>query len=144
MRGTTNIPAVCVLIRKNNKLLMFRREHTDFQDGKYCVPAGHVEPGETFREAAVRETLEEVGLQLRPDDLRHLHTQHTKGLDTRIHLFFEATSWAGEPQNMEPHKHGPLTWLPIDNLPFDEIMPLVAGGLQAIARGDSYAEFKEG
>ena len=31
--------------------------------GKWAFPKGHVEPGETFEEAAARETLEELGLE---------------------------------------------------------------------------------
>lgn len=31
--------------------------------GKWAFPKGHVEPGETFEEAAARETLEEMGLE---------------------------------------------------------------------------------
>lgn len=34
--------------------------------GKWVVAGGHVEPGETIFEAAVREGLEETGLQLTP------------------------------------------------------------------------------
>jgi len=38
----------------------------DIADRGVCVPSGHVEPGESVDEAAVRETFEETGAQLDP------------------------------------------------------------------------------
>lgn len=50
------VATVCV---RNGKLLMVRES----ENGKPVInqPAGHVEPGEGFKEAALRETLEETG-----------------------------------------------------------------------------------
>lgn len=36
--------------------------------------AGHIDAGETFIEAAIRETKEEIGLQLEPNNLQHIGT----------------------------------------------------------------------
>lgn len=143
MSGTTNIPAVCVLIRKDDKLLFVKRAHTGYQDGKYTVPAGHVEDGESFRQAGIREVLEEVGLTIDPAQLRHVHTQHTYRADgpVRIHMFFEADAWSGVPKNMEPHVHSEMAWLPISDLPYDDIMDMVADGIRRGLAGEVYGEF---
>ena len=37
--------------------------------GTYSIPKGHVEAGEDLLEAAIRETREEVGLTINPDDI---------------------------------------------------------------------------
>lgn len=143
MRGTTNIPAVCVLLRRDDKLLFLKQSNTGFQDGMYCLPAGHVEDGESFRQAAAREALEEVNAYIKPEDLRFVHVQQSHQGDNgiRIHVFFEANSWKGELQNMEPDKHAGMQWLPADDLPYEQIMPLIARGLQNIQHNKAYDEW---
>ncbi|MBE6471841.1 MAG: NUDIX domain-containing protein, partial [Coriobacteriaceae bacterium] len=37
-----------------------RAQHLKRQPGEVCLPGGHIEPGESAREAAVRETCEEL------------------------------------------------------------------------------------
>lgn len=37
--------------------------------GTYSIPKGHVEEGEDLLEAAIRETREEVGVTIHPDDI---------------------------------------------------------------------------
>jgi mutator protein MutT len=141
-KGTTIIPAVAVIIRRGNAMLFAKRANTGFQDGKYCLPAGHVEPGETFREAAVREVMEEVGLQADPAKLRFVHVQQTMTpRDIRVHVFFELDDWRGEPVNAEPAVHSEIAWLPSNDLPYDDMMGLIAAGLRQVAQGSAYDEF---
>lgn len=45
----------------NSKVLVIKR-----RDGRYGLPKGHIEPGETERQAARRETFEETGLRVTP------------------------------------------------------------------------------
>lgn len=53
-------PAVSGFVFKGHgKLLLTRR--TD--NGRWCLPGGRMEPGESVAEAAAREVLEETGLQ---------------------------------------------------------------------------------
>jgi ADP-ribose pyrophosphatase YjhB (NUDIX family) len=42
---------------KDNEILLIKLD-----SGKYALPKGHVEPGETFEQAAVREVEEETGV----------------------------------------------------------------------------------
>lgn len=59
MSGSNVHLTVATVIERNGQFLMVR----ELDGGKevYNQPAGHWEPGETLRQAALRETLEETG-----------------------------------------------------------------------------------
>ena len=142
MRGTTQVPSVYIVIRQDNKIAFVLRSNTGFMDGKYTLPAGHVEGLETYKEAAVREAKEEVGIDVSEDDLRYLHTmQRFMGDHVRVDVFFEADKWQGEPYNAEPELHGELAWFETENLPFDKIMDFEASALGYILKGEQYSQY---
>jgi NAD+ diphosphatase len=64
-------PAIIVLVRKNDRLLMARAHR--HPPGFYSVLAGFVEPGETLEEAVAREIREEVGIEVR--DIQYFGSQ---------------------------------------------------------------------
>lgn len=141
MKGTSNVPCVCILVHKQGKALFVLRENTGFKDGEYAVPSGHVEDSETFKQAACREALEEVGLHVRPEDLVYKLTVQRKSIrDIRIDVWFEALAWTGEPRNGEPEKHSKIEWLDLAELPHN-VIDYNAFGIENIAEGNSYAEF---
>jgi ADP-ribose pyrophosphatase YjhB (NUDIX family) len=47
------------------RILLTRRA----DNGRWCLPGGHVDPGETVAESCAREVLEETGLKVRPTRL---------------------------------------------------------------------------
>jgi 8-oxo-dGTP diphosphatase len=51
----------CVVFDRAGRLLLIRRKHPPFQ-GRYALPGGFVEYGETIEQAATRELLEETNL----------------------------------------------------------------------------------
>jgi len=55
-------PGVAVIIFDADKKVLLQKR-TDV--GLWGIPSGHVEPGETVAEAAVREVFEETGLEIR-------------------------------------------------------------------------------
>jgi ADP-ribose pyrophosphatase YjhB (NUDIX family) len=52
------------------KLLLQRRN----DNGRWCLPGGHLEPGESAEEACAREVAEEMGLQVRVIRLIGIYT----------------------------------------------------------------------
>lgn len=141
-KGTFNVPAVYVILRKHGKILFTLREHTGFQDGTYSLPSGHVEENENALSAAVREVKEEVGVEVPLDKLKLLYTMHRMAAnDVRIDFFFEATSWKGEPYNNEPHKHGPIAWFSPEEFAEKPIMDYQAVVLREVLKGEIYSEW---
>ena len=60
------VPCVGAVVHdEHGRLLLIRRGHAP-SAGLWSVPGGRMEPGESEREAVVRELLEETGLVVRP------------------------------------------------------------------------------
>ncbi len=106
---------------KNGKILLSRRLNTGYEDGKYSLPAGHVENNESLTNAASREVAEEIGLMVKPGDFKLVHVMHRRETDIRVDYFFIAKKWKGTPVNLEPQKCSDLTWFPLNKLPADTI-----------------------
>lgn len=60
---TVTYIVACVLINENNEVLMIQEAKKSCA-GKWYLPAGRMECGETIVEAAIREVLEETGLNI--------------------------------------------------------------------------------
>ena len=114
------VPAVYLLLKRGEEILIARRCNTGYEDGNYHLPSGHVEEAEFPTVALIRETREEIGIDLSQSDFRLAHvlyrTKHDETGD-RIDLFFTAEKWTGEIKNMEPHKCDDLRWVKRKELP---------------------------
>ncbi|MDX3570817.1 NUDIX hydrolase [Streptomyces sp. ID05-47C] len=55
----------------------------DPHKGQWALPGGHVDPGETSREAAARELAEEAGVYAAPEELDQIGTFDEPGRDPR-------------------------------------------------------------
>ncbi len=75
------IPAVFLLLQKDNNVLLQRRYNTGFQDGKYTLISGHVEKGEPPMKAVCREAKEEAGIIVKEKDLTFLHVLYRRSFD---------------------------------------------------------------
>jgi 8-oxo-dGTP diphosphatase len=58
---TPLLTADCVVFDREGRLLLIKRGHAPFK-GKYALPGGFVEIGETVEDAALRELKEETGI----------------------------------------------------------------------------------
>lgn len=135
------VPASYLVLRDQDKVLLLRRFSTGYEDGKYSLPAGHVDAHETFTEALVREVAEEVGVTLEAADVHVVHIMHRKAFDSeRVDTFFVAEKWEGEVRNMEPNKCDELSWYSLEELP-GNVIPYVRQALECIRGGVFYSEF---
>lgn len=84
--GVIRFSDVLVSREVDGKLLILQRA---FGDGpavqEWCIPGGHVDPGETFVEAAARELFEESGIKKEVGELQEVAI--FKNDDVEIHYF---------------------------------------------------------
>lgn len=135
----TLVSAVHLLLLRDGQLLLSRRFQTGYQDGNYSLPAGHVDADESCLQALLRETHEEIGLQLSATDLHFAHVVHRFEDRESLDFFFTCHNWSGEPQNMEPHKCDQLLWTPIQNLP-ENTVPYIRHTITCYLQGQKYSE----
>jgi 8-oxo-dGTP pyrophosphatase MutT (NUDIX family) len=59
---------VSVIVTHNKQVLLMQRSlNDDYFPGAWGIPGGYMEPDETYlEETAVRETMEELGIKIRP------------------------------------------------------------------------------
>ena len=141
IKRNQNTPASYLVLFKDNQVLLLKRFNTGYEDGKYSMIAGHVDAGESFSEAVIRESYEEAGIELNNENLQVFHIMHRKALDSeRIDVFFIAKSWNGELKNKEPRKCSDLSWFDIDNIP-ENTIPYIKFAIQNIRNKIFYSEF---
>ncbi len=133
------------ILRDGDKVVMVLRRNTGYMDGYYGLPAGKVEYGEPYVQAAIREAKEEAGVDIRTEDLKFVHTVHRHGEEGDefmdwVDLYFEASKWTGEPHNAENEKSERLDWIDVNNLP-ENIVPPQLDALKQIASGVFYSEY---
>ncbi len=132
--------AVHLFLIEGDRVLLNRRCNTGYEDGKYSVPAGHLDGGEEVKAAAIREASEEIGISLAPEDLEVVGVMHRKSDDERIDFFLTAHRWSGEITNREPEKCDDLAWFPLDQLP-PNFVPYVARALKNAQSGRWFDSF---
>lgn len=130
-----------VLYGMDGKILLLRRAHTGYMDGKLSMPSGHVDGGEPADIALIREAKEEAGIAVKSNDLQLVHTMHRvaeEGGYEYVDFYFKTTKWQGTPQNMEPQKCSELLWVDPNELPAD-LIPVVKQALEHIAAKEPYS-----
>jgi phosphatase NudJ len=102
-----------VIVREGDRfLLVHERKHGQL----WYLPAGRVEPGETLAEAAVRETLEESGVDVELEGLLRLE-HRPLGEQARVRAFFVARPRPGSTPRTTPNEHSlGARWVTLDEL----------------------------
>lgn len=95
-QGNGKLNGAGVIVVRNGRVLVGRRK-SDFCSGTICGPGGHIEQGETSRQAAAREAREEFGITIDPADLILLGVDDTLPSEFGGTAFYLTTKFAGEP-----------------------------------------------
>lgn len=98
------------LIQRGNEILLQNRVKRDWAG--YALPGGHVEPGESFVDACVREMREETGLTVLNPKLCGLKQFPNDGARYIVFLF-TADQFEGELRSSE---EGKMEWVRLDRL----------------------------
>jgi 8-oxo-dGTP diphosphatase len=134
--------AVHLLLLRGDDVLLVRRSNTGYEDGRLSVVAGHVEPGESITQAAIREASEEVGVAVSRDRLHVVGVMHRRSHDERVDFFlvYRLGVDGEEPQNREPEKCSELLWANLATLPADTI-PYVRAAIEGFKNDVWFQEF---
>ena len=92
---------VAIICENQGKVLMVE----EFQNGELVInqPAGHVEPGEALKEAAIRETLEETGYLVNLEWVLGISLLRTEKSGSYYRVSFLATCEEQTPNaNLDP------------------------------------------
>ena len=102
-----------IIIDSQNRILFtIRNKQDDFCPGGYCLPGGHIEEGETPREAAQRELQEETGIEVQLHEL----VPCGEYVDNKSHIFYYCVQSDVEPVVLEEREQ--QQW---EKVPYDEI-----------------------
>ena len=97
---------LCMLEDGNGNILVEDRKDPDWPG--ICFPGGHVEPGESFTKAAVREMQEETGLTVLDPQLCGVKQFQTENDARYVVFFYKATRWTGTVQSSD---EGEVFWI---------------------------------
>jgi 8-oxo-dGTP diphosphatase len=138
------LPAVFALLIKDDQVLLLRRANTGWLDGYYDPPAGHLEPGETLQEGAVRELKEEAGVIVEPKDLKlvHIYQNYNSMQAPYVGFMFVASKWHGKPKIQEPNKCDNMHFFDLNNLP-EKTTPYVKLALKEINNNEISYSFHD-
>lgn len=135
------VPSAYLILRRGDEVLLMRRANSDYMSGMYSLPSGHVEKFEPADVAAIRETKEEIGVDVRLEDIKLAYVLYRKALEgdhERACFFFETTKWKNEIQNCEPDKCDDVRWFSVNDLP-DNLAVEVKHLFEELARGKFYS-----
>ncbi len=137
MSGRPATPVIDThLILRNGDKILFSQRGGPYGHGRWHMPSGKLDRGESLPVGAARELFEETGIVVDPTDLELVQVVHHRQDDKveRIGFFFVAEEWEGEPVNKQPEKCMALTWFPVHELP-DDIIEYPREGLLGYLNG---------
>lgn len=103
---------LCMVSDSNGNILV--EDRLDPSWPGICFPGGHVEPGESFTQAAIRETYEETGLTIEDPQLCGVKQFQTDSNARYVVFFYKATRYHGQ---LASSAEGEVFWISKDELP---------------------------
>jgi len=126
--------SAAVIFQADGSFLLGQRPEGKPYAGYWEFPGGKIEPGETAREALVRELHEELGIEadiVYPWIMREYVYPHAH---VRLH-FFRVTRWHGEIRDIQ---HSALAWQRNERVEVAPLLPANLPILKALALADFY------
>jgi mutator protein MutT len=103
-----------IIVRQESVLLGKRSANRKFYPNVWDIFGGHVESGESNRQALERELAEELGIVIA--EAHYIETLSIPSLEgdhmeCRLYL---VTEWTGTPENQQPQEHSEIGWFPFE------------------------------
>lgn len=111
MEGEDMTKIVCAAFVQNRNVLLVRRAaHRKWHPNQWDLVGGHVDKGEDFEDALLRESMEEVGL--RPTSYVVMQTLFEPEDREEKNAFrvYAVTRWTGENAQLLGDEHSELGW----------------------------------
>jgi len=113
----TKVGCGALIVNDDNEVLLLKRaSKLKDEPGEWARPGGRVEFCEKAEDAVIRETKEELGI-----DIEVLHFMDMTQVINKdrhwIALGYLARHVNGTVKNLEPQKHQDVRWFPIDKVP---------------------------
>ena len=110
-KDSEKITDICLAMKKRG-----------FGMNRWNGSGGKVEPGENINEATIRETREEIGVEIKEmNKIAELlfYFPHNTAWNQKVHVYF-SEKWEGEPSESEEMKP---QWFSVDNIPYSSMWP---------------------
>ncbi len=123
---TVKVGVGTLIFDLRGQLLLGRRK-SSHGNGTWCPPGGHLEFGESFEQAAIREAQEETGLVLQPQSLQIVGITNDFFAESERHyvtVMMRAGGFEGTPQLKEPDKFEEWQWFDLSVLPENLFLPV--------------------
>jgi 8-oxo-dGTP diphosphatase len=105
------------IVTRGQKILLVKRAAKLHEGGKWALPGGYVERGETVWQAAAREVLEETGWTIKNLKLLAINTAPDQPGDDRQNLDFIFSASAGAKTGTPDWESDEVQWFDLQELP---------------------------
>lgn len=140
------LSTVSMILERQNEgkteILLQLRKNTGWMDGFWDLGAcGHIDENETLTQATIRETKEEICIDVLPEDVEFVSLNHNNLGKKGIYYCFyiKIKNYTGKIKIGEPNKCAELKWFDIKNLP-ENIIPIRESALKDYKKGIVYNE----
>ncbi len=111
----TRVVAKVVVVNAAGKVLLLKRGPTDHRrPNQWDIPGGHTEEHELAEEAAIRETQEEAGIDLRARNLNLVYSISEVAQDDLSVVWLFYIAQVQKPEVTISHEHSEFAWMSID------------------------------
>ncbi len=127
--------AVAIFLKPDGSFLLSSRPEGKPYPGYWEFPGGKIEPGETVREALIRELIEELNVRITGTTPWFTFMMHYTHATVRLHCW-RVQAWEGEMRGMEGQQ---FSWQTLDAMNVEPTLPGCVPIFRALALPSVYA-----